>query len=336
MGLGKTLGSLYLCTKIVFTINFHQQPMIRCVSILMVLFVLFSFMEIEGPTTPEALGEQLFFDPILSLDSTISCGSCHLQEFAFADTTPFSVGVNGQVGTRNTPSSMNMLSRPYFFYDGRAASLEEQVLMPIHNPIEMALPLPQLLERLQHSPYQTWFEELYGQAPDSATVGAALAAYIFTLESVGDSPFDEWMKGNTAAMSAAQVRGRLIFNEKGKCFDCHFGPDFTGDEFRNIGLFTGQTGLNDEGRFEQTQDSTDLGKLKVPGLRNIAVTAPYMHNGQFKTLAEVVDYYDNPSDFVQGSINRDSLLAVPLQLTTAEKADLVAFLEALTDKRYQH
>ncbi|MGH1336757.1 MAG: cytochrome-c peroxidase [Aureispira sp.] len=310
--------------------------MIRFYSILIVLFGLASFMEIEAPTTAEELGEHLFFDPLLSLDSTISCSSCHLQEFAFADTVPFSVGVNGQLGNRNTPSSMNMLARPHFFYDGRAASLEEQVLMPIHNPIEMALPISDLVERLQNSPYKAWFEDIYGHVPDSSNISAALAAYIFTLESVGDSPFDQWMRGDTTAMTAAQIRGRLIFNEKGKCFDCHFGPDFTGDEFRNIGLFTGQNGLNDQGRFVITNDSSDLGKLKVPGLRNIAVTAPYMHNGQFKTLAEVVDYYDDPSQFVQGAINRDTLLAAPLQLSTQEKADVVAFLEALTDKRYQH
>lgn len=310
--------------------------MIRLCSILMGLFVLVSFMEIEAPSTAEELGEQLFFDPLLSLDSSISCGSCHLKDFAFADTAQFSLGVQGQLGTRNTPSSMNMLARPYFFYDGRAATLEEQVLMPIHNPIEMALPIDQLLVRLHNSPYKAWFENIYGQAPDSSNLSAALAAFIVSLESVGDSPFDQWMGGDTTAMSPAQVRGRLVFNEKGKCFDCHFGPDFTGDEFRNIGLFNGQDGLKDQGRFALTQDSSDLGKLKVPGLRNIAVTAPYMHNGQFKTLAEVVDYYDNPSQFVQGSINRDSLLAQPLQLTLQEKADLVAFLKALTDKRYQN
>lgn len=308
----------------------------RLCSFLIVLFVLASFMEIQPPTTAEELGERLFFDPLLSLDNTISCSSCHLQEFAFADTAQFSLGVGGQLGTRNTPSSMNMLARPYFFYDGRAATLEEQVLIPIHNPIEMALPIADLLERLNTSPYKTWFEDIYGNAPDSINLSAALAAYIFSLESVGDSPFDRWMQGDTTAMTASQIRGRLIFNEKGKCFDCHFGPDFTGDEFRNVGLFTGHKGLDDQGRFVLTQDSSDLGKFKVPGLRNIAVTAPYMHNGQFKTLAEVVDYYDNPDHFIQGSINRDSLLDTPLHLSQQEKIDLVAFLEALTDQRYQH
>lgn len=309
--------------------------MIRCYSILILLGGLFSFVTIETPTTAEELGEKLFFDPILSLDSSISCSSCHIPSFAFADTVALSKGIHGQLGIRNTPSAINMMARPYFFYDGRAATLEEQVLMPIHNPIEMGLPIPALLERLNTSAYQTWFQQIYGTEADSSSLGAALAAYLFSLESVGDSPFDEWMKGDTTAMTAAQIRGRTIFNEKGKCFDCHFGPDFTGDEFRNIGLFTGRAGLNDQGRFAISKDSSDLGKLKVPGLRNIALTAPYMHNGQFQTLAEVVDYYDNPNQFVQGAINRDSLLAQPLHLSQQEKADLVAFLEALTDKRYQ-
>lgn len=307
----------------------------RWYSILAMLVVLFSFVPIETPTTAEELGEKLFFDPILSLDSSISCRSCHLPSFAFADTLPFSKGIYGQLGTRNTPSAINMMARPYFFYDGRAATLEEQVLMPIHNPQEMGLTIPVLLERLNESDYRTWFQQIYGTEADSSNLGAALAAYLFSLESVGDSPFDQWMKGDSTALTVAQIRGRTIFNEKGKCFDCHFGPDFTGDEFRNIGLFTGRAGLNDQGRFAISKDSSDLGKLKVPGLRNITLTAPYMHNGQFQTLVEVVDYYDNPNQFVQGSINRDSLLARPLQLSQQEKADLVAFLEALTDKRYQ-
>ena len=309
--------------------------MMRWYSILAMLLVLFSFVNIETPTTAEELGEKLFFDPILSLDNSISCSSCHLPSFAFADTVAFSKGINGQLGTRNTPSAINMMARPYFFYDGRAATLEEQVLMPIHNPTEMGLTIPMLLERLNNSAYQTWFQQIYGATADSSNLSAALAAYLFSLESVGDSPFDQWMRGDSTAMTPAQIRGRTIFNEKGKCFDCHFGPDFTGDEFRNIGLFTGHTGMNDQGRFAISKDSSDLGKLKVPSLRNIAITAPYMHNGQFQTLAEVVDYYDNPNQFVQGAINRDSLLALPLQLSQQEKTDLVAFLEALTDQRYQ-
>lgn len=142
------------------------------------------------------------------------------------------------------------------------------------------------------------------------------------------------MQDKPEPMSEAAVRGRRVFMKKGKCFDCHFSPDFTGDEFRNIGLYTGTGALTDRGRFEVTRDSNDLGRMKVPGLRNIALTAPYMHNGIFKTLEEVIDYYDEPTRFVQHSLNRDTLLARPLGLTTEEKADLKIFLEALTDRRY--
>ncbi len=121
--------------------------------------------------------------------------------------------------------------------------------------------------------------------------------------------------------------------EKGKCFECHFGPDFTFDEFRNIGLFNGED-LNDAGRFIHTNDSTDIGKFKVPGLRNVALTAPYMHNGMFTTLEEVVEYYDDPSKFVSNSMNIDTLLIEPLNLTTQEKSDLVQFLNSLTDRQF--
>ncbi len=134
-------------------------------------------------------------------------------------------------------------------------------------------------------------------------------------------------------MSESARRGRKIFLEKGRCFDCHFSPDFTGDEFRNIGLYDGGR-LNDTGRFGVTKDNSDLGKFKVPGLRNVAVTAPYMHDGSIATLREVIDYYDNPDQFGIHSIGRDSLLARPLGLTEQEKQDLEAFLHALTDDRF--
>ncbi len=283
--------------------------------------------------TREALGRLLFEDKLLSADRSISCASCHLPEFAFGDTSAVSVGVGGQKGTRNTPPVTNMAFRAHFFWDGRAATLEEQVLRPIENPIEMALPLSEAVARLRaDARYQGYFEALYGRQPDTTALADALAAFIRTLETA-DTPFDRWMRGDEGAMSAAAVRGRAIFMEKGKCFDCHFGPDFTGDEFRNIGLFNGQD-LNDVGRFAVTKDSTDLGRFKVPGLRNVAVTAPYMHHGAFRTLREVIDYYDNPDHFVPNSIGRDTLLARPLGLTEAEKEDLEAFLHALTDDRF--
>lgn len=302
--------------------------------IFLVGIVSISTIKIETPETAAELGEKLFFDPILSLDTTISCASCHIPAFAFADTARFSRGVAGKVGNRNTPSSMNMMMRERFFFDGRAASLQEQVTQPIHNPVEMALPVAAAIQRLRNSAYSQWFQAIYGAEVDSALLAEALVAYIFTLESPGNSAFDRWMAGDSLAMTPNEINGRTIFMEKAKCFDCHFSPDFTGDEFRNVGLYNGSDTLNDVGRFELTKDSADLGKFKVPGLRNIAMTAPYMHNGMFQTLEEVVEYYDDPRQFVQQPINIDTLLQQPLGLTSQEKADIVAFLKALTDEQF--
>jgi cytochrome c peroxidase len=301
---------------------------------LLLLTVLLGSRQFTVPTTEEALGEMLFSDPILSSNRTQSCATCHIPAFAFADTTAVSIGAEGTPGTRNTPGITNMGGRPYFFWDGRAATLKEQVLQPISNPVEMNLSLEEAVRRLRNDArYAAAFQSVYQKAPDADQLAAALTAFIGTLE-MGGSDFDRWMRGDENAMSASAVRGRTIFMEKGKCFDCHFGPDFTGDEFRNIGLYDGQA-LNDSGRFALTMDSTDLGKFKTPGLRNVALTAPYMHNGMFKTLREVIDYYDNPGHFLPDSQNRDTLLARPLQLTEQEKTDLEAFMLALTSKRFK-
>ncbi|MBL7782036.1 MAG: cytochrome-c peroxidase [Saprospiraceae bacterium] len=284
--------------------------------------------------TPEQLGERLFFDPILSLDSTISCASCHIPKFGFADTTAVSRGVGGRLGRRNAQGITNMASREHFFYDGRAATLEQQVLMPIQDTVEMRATADLVTRRLQqHSVYGPAFVQLFGKQADMDALAQALAAYVRTLET-SDTPFDRSARGMDGGMSESARRGRRLFMNKGKCFDCHFSPDFTGDEFRNVGLYTGTGQLNDRGRYDITKDSADLGKFKVPGLRNIAVTAPYMHNGMFKTLEEVIDFYDTPDRFVPGGINRDTLLREPLRLTVEEKADLKAFLEALTDDRF--
>ncbi len=281
------------------------------------------------------LGKKLFFDPILSLDTTISCASCHQPKFAFADNVAFSVGVRGQLGDRNAPSCMNMSARAHFFYDGRAATLEEQAVQPIHNPVEMDLTLTEAIQRLKNSPYQALFEQIYPEETlDENLLGKALAEFMFTLESPGDSRFDRFVNGEEDAMTASEINGRAIFIGKAKCFDCHFSPDFTADEFKNIGLYNGSDTLNDVGRFGVTKDSSDLGKMKVSGLRNIAMTPPYMHNGMFQTLEEVVEYYNDPSQFVQNPINMDTLLAKPLDLTEQEKADLVAFMKALTDEQF--
>lgn len=286
------------------------------------------------PDTKEDLGRMLFFDPILSKDSTISCSSCHKPEYAFADFTAVSIGVGGAWGTRNTPSAMNLLLQRHFFWDGRAKSLEEQALGPIENPVEMNLPLEEAVLRLNRSErYRTLFRKLFNSDPTKANLALSLAAFERTLET-SDSPFDEWkFTDNPTAVSEAVKRGFSIFNTKGKCVQCHFGADLTANEFRNIGLFDGKQ-LNDSGRMMITADKGDIGKFKTASLRNVAITAPYMHNGMFRTLREVIEFYNDPAKVVTDAINRDTVLARPLGLTPQEKSDLEAFLRSLTDKRF--
>lgn len=279
------------------------------------------------------LGKMLFFDPILSQDSSVSCGSCHKPEFAFADTVPFSKGVHGRLGKRNAPSVMNMSDRSSFFWDGRAATLAQQALFPIADPNEMNLPVTTAVKRLnRNKKYRSLFYAIFKQLPDKHNLGLALAAFEQTLET-GNTPNDRWIADLPDGMTEQQIRGREIFRVKGKCFECHFSPDFTGDEFRSIGLFNGKQ-WNDSGRYKITHNIADISKFKVPGLRNVAMTAPYMHDGSFKTLREVIDYYNDPQAFLGDGLNRDSVLSKPLGLTEQEKQDLEAFLHALTDDRF--
>lgn len=302
------------------------------ICLFIILFSAFSNSNFNKKISTKAqLGEQLFFDKILSSDQTISCGSCHIPQFAFADTIPFSRGVNGKFTARNTPSVMNMAARDIYFFDGRAVSLEAQVVGPIENPNEMNLPFKIAVLRVRNSDfYRKYFNVLYKKLPDSASIVDAIATFERTLET-DKTPSDRFMEDVPNAMSASQIRGRELFiGDKTKCFECHFTPDFTSDEFKNIGLFNGKE-LNDSGRYLITKKIEDIGKFKIPGLRNVAVTAPYMHDGRFKTLKEVIDYYDNPSKFIPNSINKDTILPIKIGLSEQEKIDLEAYLIALTD-----
>lgn len=309
-----------------------SNPIFRLSGILGFCFFLLAFSgpmpQRMRPWTKTSLGEALFFDPILSADSSVSCGSCHKPEFYFADSTAFSLGVGGKKTKRNSPSVLNMASRDLLFWDGRANSLEHQALFPIRDENEMNLPIPEAIARLQRSKkYQDAFRQVFKSRPDDRNLAEALAAYEATLET-GHSPFDEYMN-DKGTISADAKAGHKLFVGKAKCFDCHFSPDFTGDEFRNIGLYDGKK-WNDRGRFDITRDSADLGKFKVPGLRNIAKTAPYMHNGAFKTLREVIDYYANPYAVVSNPIGMDPVMKDGLQLNETEKKQLEAFLLSLT------
>lgn len=299
-----------------------------------VLFVTQVSFNSKEPANKAALGEMLFSDPILSRDRTISCATCHKPAFAFADTSAVSLGVRNKRGVRNTPTAMNISSQRTFFWDGRAKSLEEQALAPIKNPDEMDLSIAEAVQRLNaDAGYQQYFRKIFNAPPDSTNLAVAIAAFERTLET-SDSPFDNWkFSEDPMAVSDAVKRGFLLFNGKGQCVKCHFGADLTANEFRNIGLFNGKE-LNDSGRAVISGDKTETGKFKTPGLRNVAITAPYMHNGMFKTLREVIDFYNEPDKFVVKAIDRDTILAKPLGLSEEEKNDLLAFLQSLTDKRF--
>lgn len=288
----------------------------------------------KEPISKARLGQLLFFDPILSGDHSISCASCHLPANAFADTLPVSKGVAGRSGTRNTPSVMNLSLTRNFFWDGRASSLQQQALIPIENHDEMDLPLDEALNRLKaDSGYRMYFREAFQSEATRENLGLAIAAFERTLET-SETAFDLWKQSGDSSLVSVEVRrGFELFNSKGKCNKCHFGGDFAQQEFRNIGLFNGKA-LNDSGRITQTQKTSDLGRFKIAGLRNVAITSPYMHNGMFATLKEVIEFYNDPSKVVTDAINRDSILNQPLNLTSQDKKDLEEFLMSLTDKRF--
>jgi len=303
--------------------------------IILAVIVSFASFSSDEPATKADLGKLLFFDPVLSKDNTISCASCHKPAYAFADTSAVSSGVGGAKGVRNTPSSMNVALQSVFFWDGRAKNLEEQALAPIENPVEMNLPLNEALMRLkQDNKYNKFFQKIFNSEPTKENLAIAIAAFERTLET-SDSPFDTWkFYDDSTAVDVAVKRGFRVFNTKGKCVQCHFGSNFTLNEFRNIGLFNGKD-LNDSGRAVISHNANDIGKFKVAALRNVAVTGPYMHNGMFKTLKEVIEFYNDPHKVIPDAAGIDSLLAKPLDLTQQEKDDLEAFLNALTDKQFK-
>ncbi len=285
------------------------------------------------PQNEVELGRKLFFDPILSKNRSLSCAGCHIPNRAFSDTMPLSRGFDGGLTLRNTPGLVSASSRTLMFWDGRAENLEAQVIHPLTHPVEMGMNAADMEKRLRNDPaYKAAFRHIYRAVPSVALLSKAIAAYERSLEWY-DAPFDRFMFGDTNAMSPAAQRGRDLFIGKAGCFDCHFSPDFTADEYRNIGLFNGKN-WNDSGRIRISGKPEDLGSFRVPGLRNLSLTAPYMHNGAFPTLEAVVAYYNKPDDHVPDAINRDALIKPNLNLKAEEQADLVAFLKALTSSHF--
>jgi len=282
-----------------------------------------------------ALGRKLFYEVKLSADASMSCASCHNPTFGFTDRRRHSTGVGGKTGARNAPTVINAAYVPAQFWDGRASSLEEQAGGPIANPIEMNQAHDVCVSKLEADPsYQASFAQAFG--PGTITMGkleAAIASFERTLVS-GNSPFDRYQfGGDKHALSAPAVRGLAIFRDENKanCVACHTMGEkyalFTDGKFHNIGAGVNAEGdLTDLGRYNQTKIESDKGAFKTPTLRNVATTAPYMHDGSLKTLKDVVDFYaggGNSNPHLDPKIKST-------QLSAQERADLVAFLESLT------
>lgn len=291
----------------------------------------------DNPPTAEtiALGHKLYYDTQLSGDNTIACSNCHNPALFFTDGSRVSTGVGGKTGTRNAPTVLNAAYNPLQFWDGRAKSLEDQAGGPIQNPVEMNQPHAVMVAKIGKLPeYQPAFDKAFGPGPITIEkVEMAIAAFERTLLS-GNSPFDRYQYGgDKSALSASAIRGLAIFRDKqkGNCVTCHTIEDhyalFSDGKFHNIGVGLDANGdLKDQGRYAETKVEADRGAFKTPTLRNVARTAPYMHDGSLKTLKDVVDFY------VGGGTSNPHLdkEIKELKLNGTERADLVAFLESLT------
>jgi cytochrome c peroxidase len=285
----------------------------------------------KGTDAKIALGRQLFFDKSLSIDRTTACATCHDPGRAFTDGRPLAVGVGGKVGRRNSPTLVNRGFGRVHFWDGRESSLEELVLQPIADPAEMGLPLPELRARLDaDAAYREAFQAAFAGQVSVDTAGAALAAYLRTIRS-GDSSYDRFSGGATDAMSDDAKAGLTIFRGKGRCSFCHREPLFTDEMLWNTGVaLRPDNTLADNGGPAMFGAATPgrpqaVGAFKTPTLREVARTAPYMHDGSMATLADVVEFYDKG-----GRANAKGLFIRPLNLSVEEKRALVAFLESLS------
>lgn len=322
-------------------------------------------LEIPADNPPTAakveLGRKLYFDARLSTDGTVSCASCHAPSHGFADPrgTPTSAGVGGAVGTRNAPTVLNAAFLASQFWDGREPTLEAQAVQPLINSIEHGFANhPAVVEKLESLPdYRPLFAQAFGsEAVTIERVGQAIASFERTLLSL-EAPIDSFLAGESDAISASAKRGWELFNGKARCNTCHGRVDvlplFTDDAFHNIGvgveridfdavargaaaavqagksideLALGDAEASELGRFLVTREPKDMGAFKTSPLRNIALTAPYMHDGSEATLQDVIAFYDrggNDNPYLDGGMR-------PLGLTDPEKADLVALLESLT------
>ena len=272
------------------------------------------------------LGKQLYFETRLSKNNSVSCAFCHNPGTGFADARQFSIGAFGTSGGRQAPTVYNTGFIPLQFWDGRAGSLEEQAIGPIHNPIEMAELHETVVPKIAKIPgYQKQFQLIFGGGASLQHIAEAIAAFERTIVSQ-NSAFDKHVMGETGAMNDAAVRGLELFRGKARCILCHNGSNFTDNRFHNLGVPQVGPLKEDLGRYLVTRAQKDKGAFKTPTLRSVVETAPYMHDGVFKTLEEVIDFFDAGG----GNNPNSSPLMKPLGLSSEEKADLVEFLKALT------
>ncbi len=299
-----------------------------------------TFEELPEPPTPERvrLGRWLFYDNRLSADGKISCATCHKPENAFSEEAPVSTGIHGQRGGRKSPSFVNQAWTlyPHFFWDGRAASLEEQALGPIANPIEMGNTHDAMVQTLGNvQAYRKYFKEAFGdEGITKERVAKAIADYERTRMS-GNSAWDRWQRNRDESAVSDQVKlgHKLFFFGKAACNQCHLGQNFTDNSFHNLGVgFDPATGtFKDQGRWDVTNEEADRGAFKTPTVRDVSKHAPYMHDGSQKTLKEVVEFYNKGG---QRNPTLDANMK-PLGLTSEEVDALVAFMEALDGEGYQ-
>jgi cytochrome c peroxidase len=271
------------------------------------------------------LGRQLYFDGRLSKSGQVPCAFCHNPGTGFADPRQTSIGFAGRLGGRNAPTVYNAAFNPVQFWDGRAGSLEEQAIGPIHNPIEMAETHESVVPKIAKIPgYQKQFRAVFGKDASLQSIAEAIAAFERSIVST-NSPFDQYVMGDPRAMHEDAIRGMALFKGKGRCILCHNGPNFTDNKFYNLGVPQIGPLKVDLGRYAVTRLEADKGAFKTPTLRSITETAPYMHDGVFGTLEEVIEFLDKGG----ASAPNVGTPLKPLELSAEEKKDLIEFLKAL-------
>lgn len=288
----------------------------------------------DNPVTKDGfeLGKKLFYDPILSRNNTISCGSCHIQSSSFTHHGhDVSHGIDDKLGRRNAPPIQNVLWEINFFWDGGVHNIDLIPLNAIQNPVEMDENLNNVIAKLQkNTDYQKLFEKAFGSNVINSTHFLQALSQFMSMLISADSKYDSYLKGETA-LTPDELEGMAIFNQK--CSQCHSGSLFTDNSFRNNGLSSDFT--FDKGRYEISLIDSDIGKFKVPSLRNVMRTAPYMHNGKIETLEAVLEHYSTyikKSPTLDPILGKENQLGIPL--TSKEKQKIIIFLNTLTDEKF--